>query len=79
MRLSRVCGRAAARGAFVMVSGLFHREILDLYKKWWAWKIDRRSQVSCDIRGRRTVSEVVIMNRRPSVACATALHLQRIE
>lgn len=68
VRLAKACREAAGRGAFVAVSGLWHREVLDLYNGWWAWRLPRNSSVSRDPSGRGSVNETVIFSRKPGVS-----------
>lgn len=68
VRLAAACKRAAKRGAFVIISGPWHRDILKLYPGWWAGKLARRSTVSRDVEGRKKVSEVLLFSRRPRVS-----------
>ncbi len=64
-RLASVCGQASSRGAFVVVSGLWHKSILALYPKWWAMPVGRFSAVSGKTEGRRRVTEVLLFSEKP--------------
>lgn len=64
-RLAESAKAASKRGAFIAISGLWHRDIFRLYPGWWAWGHVRGSQVSCRLEGRGTVHEVVLLSRRP--------------
>ena len=65
MRLARACRTAKRRGAFVAVSGLWHREVLGLYRNWWALKMHRCLNVSRQAAFRRQICEAVIFSRKP--------------
>jgi len=65
-RLAREAKRAATRGALVVVSGLWHPDLLRLYQGWWALRISRSSRVSRSPAGRRLVREAVLFSRLPS-------------
>lgn len=65
-RLASACKCAAHRGAFVVVSSLWHESILGLYAGWWAARITRYSRVSAVRDGRRQVSEALLFSNRPS-------------
>ena len=64
-RLAAAARLAAKRGAFVAVSALWQRDLLGLYGRWWAWKLQRWSRVAGTIDSRRIVSEVVLFSRKP--------------
>jgi DNA adenine methylase len=68
VRLARACEDAAQRGAFVVVSGLWQKEILALYKGWWARQASRKSLVSRLPAARRSVSEAVLCSKKPNRA-----------
>jgi DNA adenine methylase len=65
-RLSRVSNRASKRGALIIVSGLWHKSILKLYKGWWAIPVSRYSNVSAKVEGRRRVTEALLFSRKPN-------------
>jgi DNA adenine methylase len=62
-RLAKACKKAAKRGAFVIVSGIWNMDILTLYKGWWAMKIKRHTCVARKTESRRVVSEVLLFSR----------------
>lgn len=64
-RLARECRSAKQRGVFVMVSGLYHHELLTLYRGWWALKQLRHTTVSRKLSSRHKISEVVLFSRKP--------------
>lgn len=66
IRLAVVTRKAARRGVFVAVSNMYHKEVLSLYKGWWAMKVERTSCVSRNEAGRKRVQEVVVFSRQPS-------------
>lgn len=66
-RLARVCRSARRRGAFVVVSGLHHVEVLGLYRGWWKLPVNRYSGVSRTPESRRQVPEVLIFSRKPTL------------
>ncbi len=79
MRLAKAASRARHRGVFVCVSGVFHRHILELYRNWWAVRVDRTSLVARQPEHRRVFSEVIIFSRLPnSKAIRQKLDLQKI-
>ena len=61
-RLANACHRAAGRGATVIVSGLWHRDFLDLYPGWSKRKLERTSTVSRLAKGRRRIAEALVTN-----------------
>lgn len=67
-RLASACRQAASRGAFVVVSGLWHRDLLRLYTDWWAAKISRASTVSREVGGRGKVYETLLFSRKPGLS-----------
>lgn len=78
-RLARAARAAKGRGAFVAVSGLWHHDMLGLYRGWWALQAVRPSLVSRQPRARRRVAEVVFFSRKPQLPEAarnwTLIHL----
>ncbi len=64
-KLAHECEAAKQRGAFVAVSGLYHKDLLSLYNSWWALKMSRQTSVSRDVSSRRKVSEVVFFSKKP--------------
>jgi len=78
-RLAASAIAAARRGAFVAVSGLRHKELLALYRGWWAVEIPRHCLVSREVEARGPVTEVLILSRKPKVPpCAGEVRLARI-
>jgi len=65
MRLAAACERAAKRGAFVVVSGLWHRDVLNAYPFWWGMQVSRTSTVSREVESRTSVSEALLFSRKP--------------
>jgi len=65
-RLADSANRARQRGAFVVVSGLWHPELLALYKGWWAIRLKRFVCVSRTASGRGTVFEAVLLSKEPT-------------
>ena len=66
VRLAEVCKRAAQRGVFVVVSGLWHEVLLDLYRGWWAAPLQRSVCVSRSPDARRPTIEAIVFSRKPS-------------
>ena len=66
-RLASACRHAARRGAFVVVSGLWHPDLLGLYTDWWAIRLSRVSTVSRELGGRREISEALLFSRKPEL------------
>lgn len=77
-RLAAASEKAKRRGVFVVISQVWHEDLLSLYAGWWALKIPRWSLVSREPLKRRTISELLLLNRRPG-SCPpiikNALHL----
>lgn len=67
-RLAAAGKRATKRGAFVIISGLWHDSLLNLYSGWWTLRLERISRVSVKVEGRRKISEALFMSRRPVVS-----------
>ena len=67
VRVSVSARSARNRGAFVIVCGSFHREVLALYRNWWAVEIRRSSLVARDPDARRKVSECLMISRKPKL------------
>jgi len=65
-RLADSANRARQRGVFVVVSGLWHPELLALYKGWWAIRLKRFVCVSRTSSGRRPVFEAVLFSKKPT-------------
>jgi DNA adenine methylase len=65
VRLSKASKSAKKRGAFVVVCGSYHREILSLYQNWWTLEVKRISRVARSPESRKVVSECVIFSRKP--------------
>lgn len=65
-RLMTACSKARRRGVFVVVSGLCHPNVRELYRGWWSLKIPRYSLVSRDVESRKSVNEIVFFSRWPS-------------
>lgn len=65
-RLAFACQRASKRGAFVIVSGLWHDSLIDLYSGWWAYKIDRISRISAKVEKRKKITEAIFINSKPN-------------
>lgn len=77
-RLAATCQRAADRGVFVAVSGLWHDDVLGLFPHWWALKLERHSLISREVYGRRKIHEVVLFSKRPHLKeVATGLSRSR--
>jgi len=72
VRLAQCCRRIHRAGATAIISGLCHESVLSLYPGWWAIKVARHSTVSRLSSGHRTVTEVVITNRKPAVPFGVA-------
>jgi len=68
IRLARSCHSARRRGAFVAVSGLWHDEVLALYRGWWAWRLERQCDVSRKVSARGLIHEALIFSRKPELA-----------
>jgi len=66
-RLAAAARAAARRGAFVAVSGLWHKDVLGLYPGWCRMRLDRPSNVAGDPAYRGRAHEVVLFSRTPSV------------
>ena len=78
-RLAKASERAARRGAFVAITGIWHADILSIYPGWWALKLSRKSLLSRNIKYRRKTSEVLLLNRKPRFLNQEILRpLQRI-
>lgn len=67
-RLAQAARAAAARGAFVAVSGLWHPAMLDLYRGWTALELQRTVCVSRDVRARKVISEAVFFSKPPRIS-----------
>jgi DNA adenine methylase len=65
VRLSRASKSAKKRGAFVVVCGSYHREVLSLYQNWWTLEVNRVSRVARSPQSRKVVSECLIFSRKP--------------
>jgi len=65
-RLANAARQAARRGAFVAISGLWHKDLLRLYPGWWRMRLDRPSNVAGDPAYRGRAEEVVLFSRAPS-------------
>jgi DNA adenine methylase len=66
-RLARACARAVGRGAQVVVSGLLHESLLELYDGWWALGMERSSTISGKAEGRRRITEVLVLSYKPQL------------
>ena len=64
-RLADAAHQAARRGAFVAISGIWHKDVLGLYPGWWRIRLDRPSNVSGDPSYRGMAQEVVLFSRAP--------------
>lgn len=73
-RLAAACRRARSRGAFVAVSGLYHEDVLSLYRGWWALKLGRNTRVSRKQAGRKLIHEALIVSRRPKHGIDIGMH-----
>jgi DNA adenine methylase len=78
VRLAKVCSSARSRGAFVAASGLWHPELLKLYRGWWAWKVERVCRVSRTINARGSVNEAVLFSRFSECAKSQGVELERL-
>lgn len=65
VRLSMASKSAKRRGAFVVVCGSYHREVLSLYQNWWTLEVKRVSRVARSPHSRKVVSECLIFSRKP--------------
>lgn len=65
-RLAAAARAATRRGAFVAVSGLWHKDVLGLYPGWCRMRLDRPSNVAGDPAYRGRAHEVVLFSRIPS-------------
>ena len=72
-RLARSARAAAHRGAFIVVSGLWHSQIRMLYQGWWAAKLKRKVCVSREVNARRQISEAVLFSRKPKISGVDSL------
>jgi DNA adenine methylase len=71
VRLANVCKRAAHRGAFVVVSGLWHEALLELYRGWWAASLQRNVCISRSPAARGLTTEAIMFSRLPSMFAQT--------
>jgi DNA adenine methylase len=71
VRLARACKHAARRGVFVVVSGIWHEALLDLYRGWWAAPLRRNVCISRSPASRGLTIEAIIFSRRPSMFAHT--------
>lgn len=67
VRLASVSRAAAGRGAFVVVSAFWHREVLKLYPGWWAAEVCRTVCVGREIASRVPVSEALLFSEKVKV------------
>lgn len=63
-RLADACHRAASRGATVVVSNAYHREIRNLYDGFEAVALGRNSVLCADSSKRRPVKEYLFISRQ---------------
>lgn len=68
IRLSKVSRSARRRGAFVMVCGSFHRDVIALYENWWVVQTKRISRVAKRTSSRTEIFECLILSRKPKFA-----------
>lgn len=61
-RLAAACKRASERIAVIIVSGLWHESLLDLYSNWNAFRLERISRISAKKEGRGKEFEVLFLN-----------------
>ena len=66
-RLSKVCKKAVRSGVFVIVSGVWHPDVIKLYKNWWAVKVRRASNVSRKVEFRKRVNEILLFSKKPKM------------
>jgi DNA adenine methylase len=60
-RLARCCRRLARRGATVIVSNAYHKDIFELFRPDLHFTLERNSLLCPDVDKRRTVQEVVMV------------------
>lgn len=72
-RLALSCEKASSRGVFIAISGFWHNDLFDIYKKWWAIKLPRKSLVSRTVENRREINEILLFNRKPRNLDSTIL------
>lgn len=78
-RLARVARSARRRGAFVAVSGAYHRDVLTLYEGWWALPVSRHSRVGRTLESRKVIAETVLLSRRPNNSSGLKLPILRVD
>ena len=78
VRLSKASKRAKKKGAFVVISGLWHEDILGLYRGWWFIKIPRKTLISRDSEKRREIYEILLLSKKPCGAKYIHKELQKI-
>lgn len=76
IRLTSAARRAAERGAFVMVSGAMHLELLNGFRGWWLMPLTRHSMVSRTRESRFKVNEALILSKVPKFGHALVQLLQ---
>lgn len=77
VRLSKTARKARRRGAFVIISGVMHRDVLSLYRNWWVASIHRESTIAKDVAYRKTFNEALIFSRKPK-QCVDEILVQQI-
>ncbi len=74
-RLAKVSSRIARRGVFIVISGIWHEDLLSLYPGWWSLRLSRKSLVSGNVKGRRLISELLLFSKKPR---SCILPIQRV-
>ena len=63
VHLAKACQAAAGRGATVVVSNAYHREIESLYHGFQTFVVERKSLLSADATARKSTREYVFISR----------------
>ncbi len=62
-RLATVCEKAASKGATILVSNAYHKNLLDLYGGFEAHTVERKSVLCPDSSKRKIIQEYLFINK----------------